>query len=121
MTAEMQVTIAALACVLILGQDDFYFDNVATILVYPKGYRARRRQALAGEAVIEGTEELLGEADYAGPIILAWSEVLHAAARAGLWREPRLPRVRPQGGHALRRRRRHAAHAERPARALGRR
>lgn len=83
MTPEVQVTIAALASVLILGQDDFFFDNVQTILVYPRGYKARRRHGLSGSAYIEATEEMLGEADYNGPIILAWSEVQAAAREPG--------------------------------------
>ena len=35
MTDEIKVTIAAQACLLALGVEDFYFDRVRTILVYP--------------------------------------------------------------------------------------
>lgn len=83
-TAEMQVTVSALAGVLVLGQDGFYFDNVMTVLVYPSGYRARRRQALgAGGAYLEGTEALEGEADPHGPITLSWDRVLEAGRAPG--------------------------------------
>jgi Mlc titration factor MtfA (ptsG expression regulator) len=83
MTVEIKVTLAALAGILILGQDDFYFDNVLTVLVYPSGYRARRRHGLGGEAFIEGMEELEGEADPNGPITLSWNSTLEAARQPG--------------------------------------
>src|SRR5438105_1905659 len=38
LTEAMRVVIAASAGVLILGFDDFYFDNVQTILVYPNAF-----------------------------------------------------------------------------------
>src|SRR4051812_12842205 len=38
LTDEIRVTIAALAAILILGIDEYYFDNVPTILVYPNAY-----------------------------------------------------------------------------------
>src|ERR1051326_4369151 len=34
-TDEVRITIAALAAILTLGFDDFYFDHVQTVLVYP--------------------------------------------------------------------------------------
>src|ERR1700737_5530679 len=38
LTDEMRVTIAALAAILIVSFDDFFFDNVVTILVYPNEF-----------------------------------------------------------------------------------
>ncbi len=71
---EMRVTIAALAAILILGFDDFYFDNVQTILVYPEEYVARQQHSIGG-AVMEEDSERLGEAQYRGPVILSWKEI----------------------------------------------
>ena len=41
MTDEIKVTIAAQACLMVVGMDeDLYFDHVLSILVYPTGYVA---------------------------------------------------------------------------------
>src|SRR5438105_13249050 len=37
-TEEIKVTIAAQACLLVLGMRHNYFDRVSSILVYPRGY-----------------------------------------------------------------------------------
>jgi Mlc titration factor MtfA (ptsG expression regulator) len=83
LTDDMRVTIAALAAILILGFDDFYFDNVATILVYPNEYVVKEERALAGGATLEGESDRLGEAHYRGPIILSWSEICQNALAPG--------------------------------------
>lgn len=75
LTDAMRVTIAALAAVLILGLDDFYFDNVQTILVYPDEYVARQQHAIGGGAIMEEDSERLGEAQHRGPVILSWKEI----------------------------------------------
>ena len=82
-TDEVRVTIAALAGVLVLGFDDFYFDNVQTILVYPDEYVAPVETAIAGGATMEEESERLGEAHQRGPIILAWAEVRENAWQPG--------------------------------------
>jgi MtfA peptidase len=74
-TDEMKVTIAALACLLVLGMDDFHFDNVQTILLYPAGFVARDKKGLADGTYLEGDSERLGEAHYRGPVILSWDEI----------------------------------------------
>ena len=66
-TEEMQVTIAAQACLMLLGVDDFYFDNVPTILVYPKTFSRESP---------DGTSHRAGEAWQGGPIVLAWNSAL---------------------------------------------
>src|SRR5437016_1331574 len=53
LTDEMRVTIAALAGVLILGFEDFYFDNVATILLYPNAFVVKEERAIGGGATME--------------------------------------------------------------------
>jgi len=58
-TEEMQVTIAAQACLMLLGVDDFYFDNVPTVLVYPKTFSRDvppRRRSLARRTDRAGLE-----------------------------------------------------------------
>src|SRR5688500_4046211 len=38
LTDEMRVTVASLACLLSLGWDDFHFDKLHTLLLYPGGF-----------------------------------------------------------------------------------
>lgn len=83
MTDEVRVTIAALAAVMILGFDDFYFDNVATILVYPNEYVVKDEHAIGGGATLEEESDRLGEAHYRGPVILSWDEIRENAAEPG--------------------------------------
>ncbi len=71
LTEEMKVTIAAQAGMMLLGVDDFYFDNVKTILVYPKAFR---RQTGSGWVMDE--THRAGEAWQGGPIILSWRDTL---------------------------------------------
>lgn len=73
---EMQVTIAALACYMVLGIPDEYFDNVLSILVYPTAYIAPDLETLPSGIVVEGGQARMGEAWYRGPVILSWEDVL---------------------------------------------
>ena len=83
LTDTIRVTIAALAAVLVLGKDDYYFDEVATILVYPDEYVARQERAIEGGATIEEDSERLGEAHHRGPVIVSWKEVRENALQPG--------------------------------------
>lgn len=90
-TDEVRVTIAALACVLLLGLEGFYFDNVPTILVYPEPYVAPEQEVIGG-VVLESASDRLGEAHQHGPVIVSWPEVLHCARNRGegtnlIWHE----------------------------------
>lgn len=83
LTEEMQVMVAGLACLLLLGFEDFYFDNVYSILLYPEGFIAREQRGLGGEFYLEGESERIGEAHYRGAVILAWNEVQIDAEAVG--------------------------------------
>src|SRR5207253_11194099 len=83
LTDEVRVTIAALAAILVLGLDDFYFDNVATILVYPNEYMVKEERAIGGGATLEEESDRLGEAHYRGPVILSWKEIHENAIAPG--------------------------------------
>ena len=72
-TEEMKVTVAANACLMLLGVEDFYFDNVNTILMYPQVFSRRQD---AGHST-GGVEHRSGEAWQGGPIVLSWRDVLH--------------------------------------------
>jgi Mlc titration factor MtfA (ptsG expression regulator) len=79
LTDEIQVTIAATACLLLLGQSHELFDDVETILVYPSTMVAPARtpgvMERGGEVAAPGPA-LLGQAIRGGPVILAWDRVL---------------------------------------------
>jgi MtfA peptidase len=76
-TDEMKVTVAAQACLLLLGMGHDYFSRVWTVLVYPSGFRVAREDALREGLVPEPIEPASGEAHDRGPVILAWDHVLH--------------------------------------------
>jgi Mlc titration factor MtfA (ptsG expression regulator) len=74
-TDEVRVTIAALACLMVLEFKDYCFDNVQTILVYPEAYTAPEQKVVGG-VVLEDASDRLGEAHYRGPLILSWADVI---------------------------------------------
>jgi Mlc titration factor MtfA (ptsG expression regulator) len=74
-TDEIKVTIAAQACLLVLGMKHNYFDRVLSILVYPRGYRVPAEDETDGP-FHDPRSARLGEAHYRGPVVLSWAEVL---------------------------------------------
>jgi Mlc titration factor MtfA (ptsG expression regulator) len=71
-TEEMQVTVAAQACLMLLGVDDFYFDNVSTVLLYPQVFRREVSDGVTANSV----SHRAGEAWQGGPIVLSWKDAL---------------------------------------------
>jgi len=65
MTDEIRVTVAAQACLLTLGFEDFYFDDVRTVLVYPSTF-VREIDGVASDAV--------GEAIDDSTVVLSWDD-----------------------------------------------
>lgn len=74
-TDEIRVTIAGQACLLLLGFGGRFFEQPATVLVYPDEYFARQTTTLPGGIVSESMSMRLGEAWQRGPVILAWSSI----------------------------------------------
>lgn len=82
MTDEVRVTVAAEACLLLLGREHDLYDDVESILVYPSTVFAAERRAGVferGALVVDAPEALLGEAHKGGPVILAWDAVRRGA------------------------------------------
>jgi Mlc titration factor MtfA (ptsG expression regulator) len=80
---EMRVTIAANACMLLLGLPHDMYRDVESILVYPSTVvQPRRMRSIfdASVAIEAEPQSLLGEAHTHGPIILAWDAV-HRGSR----------------------------------------
>lgn len=69
---EVKVTIAGTAALLLLGVQNFYFEHVNTIIVFPDPVR---RQSQGG--LIVGKESRhAGEAWQNGQVVLSWQDVL---------------------------------------------
>lgn len=76
-TDEVRVTIAAQACILLLGLEHDYFRNVRSVVVYPSTVVA----PAGGGSVFHSNEHVpvLGQAMLRGPIVLVWDAVLRGA------------------------------------------
>ena len=82
LTTEMQLVIAAQACLLTLGSPGEPYPDLRTVLVYPHTFVPRRardiRKWLPG-SVPEPERAELGEAWGNGTVVLAWASVLTGA------------------------------------------
>jgi Mlc titration factor MtfA (ptsG expression regulator) len=83
-TDEVRVTVAAQACLLLLGhpRPDCY-PRLRQILVYPDAFVVQRERPLAGGVVQAQRQALAGESWGHGQVILSWTEVLAGAADPG--------------------------------------
>jgi MtfA peptidase len=80
-TDEVRVTIAAQACLLLLGHEtpDF-FPRLKEILVYPGAFVVEREQAVGSGVVREQRQALSGESWSQGRVVLSWADALTGAA-----------------------------------------
>jgi Mlc titration factor MtfA (ptsG expression regulator) len=81
LTEEIQVTIAAHACLLVLNRNDdaALYDDVASILVYPGTLLVPPRPLGTFEqprAPIGHGETVIGQAMLGGPVVIAWDAAL---------------------------------------------
>ncbi len=81
-TDDIRVSIAAQASILLLGTEDlsYFYEDLRSVLVYPKTYVAKVKQRNNGIFVEEGFEQRHGEAWSHGYVILAWNEVQQGAS-----------------------------------------
>lgn len=71
---EIKVTIAAQACLLVLGIDyEYHYDQIRSLLVYPNTY-LHPPEIRAG--VFRNGAPVYGEAWHRGPIVLSWKNTL---------------------------------------------
>lgn len=78
LTDEICVTVAASACLLLLGLEHDMYRRVHSILIYPAAVRSPQRPAGFFEIASGPTPEsrgLLGEAHLGGPVLLVWDAV----------------------------------------------
>jgi Mlc titration factor MtfA (ptsG expression regulator) len=81
-TSEVAVTIAGIACMLLLNREPSYFPGFSSILVYPETYEADQVD-YDGMVETRRRSRRAGESWHRGPIVLSWSNVLHGAVNAG--------------------------------------
>jgi Mlc titration factor MtfA (ptsG expression regulator) len=80
-TDEVRVTIAAQACLLLLGHArPDYYPRLRQILIYPDAFVVHRERPLGDGLVHEQRRALTGESWAQGQVILSWAEVLAGAA-----------------------------------------
>lgn len=80
LTDDVKVTIAGEACLLLLGLDGIEYDNVREVLVYPTTViTPNAPHAQYGPIVESGSEPIIGEAAYGGPVLLVWDAVTETA------------------------------------------
>src|SRR5947209_4390399 len=71
-TDEMKLTIAAEAALLLLGEDDYYFDRVPTIFIHPHYQTTKAHHDLATAVLVEEDVLIDGQALAQGEIHLVW-------------------------------------------------
>lgn len=76
---EIRVTIAANACLLIVGLDLGWYRDVTTVIVYPSVAIRSGKRSLGGGIESDGPTSLAGEAMLHGPVMIAWDQTLGAA------------------------------------------
>ena len=77
-TEEMRVTVAALACFLLLNRKTSHYKGVSTILLYPEAYKVD--QARDGVTVKDESQGRLGESWDHGSVVLSWNSVKNSAS-----------------------------------------
>lgn len=73
----VKVSIAAMACIPLLGGVSDLYPYLTAILVYPDKYQAKYIDAGEDGVVSEGVESRLGESWDQGVIVLSWKEVTY--------------------------------------------
>jgi MtfA peptidase len=82
-TEEMRVTIAAYACLLVLGRPGSFYESLRSILVYPAPFWVAEEDEDDTGLVTERRHVLSGQAFDVSRIILSWEDVLQTADTPG--------------------------------------
>ncbi len=78
-TDEMRVTIAALACLLILNRETDYYPNLRQVLVYPDAFVVNKEESDESGVVSHERHVLSGESWSQSQVILSWLDVIEGA------------------------------------------
>ena len=76
-TDAMRVSVAAQACVPILGLGLDWYAGWTGIVVHPGDFRVRRSQMDEAGVLHEWDDELAGEAMPGGPVVISWDAAAH--------------------------------------------
>ncbi|NEU78874.1 M90 family metallopeptidase [Nostoc sp. UIC 10630] len=76
-TEEMKLTLAAVACLLLLNERGQYFPRLRSILIYPKAYFVEETTAIGKYVVEERRVARLGESWTNDQLVLSWEQVKH--------------------------------------------
>ena len=76
-TEEMELSIAAQACLLVVNSDTWY-SHLNTVLIYPGAFKSLRQER-EGYVVTEKETVRLGESWSRGPVILSWADTEQSA------------------------------------------
>ena len=79
---EMRVTVACLACILLLNRQATYFPGFSSILIYPDAYTVTE-VSYDGQLEVRRESTRAGESWHRGPVVLSWKDVLRGAANVG--------------------------------------
>jgi Mlc titration factor MtfA (ptsG expression regulator) len=77
---EVRVTVAAEACLLLLGRRARYFPTLRTILVYPGAFVVEKLRPEPSGVLQETRQVLSGESWAQGQVVLSWEDVVRGAA-----------------------------------------
>jgi MtfA peptidase len=72
---EMKLSIAAIACLLLLNERGKYFPKLRSILVYPTAYWVDSTVSVGNGVIEEKREARLGESWSRDQVVLAWEQV----------------------------------------------
>ncbi|HEY5595915.1 MAG TPA: M90 family metallopeptidase [Candidatus Bipolaricaulota bacterium] len=75
-TDEIRVTVAAHACLLLLGREPAFYPGLYSILVYPHPFVSKVTKLQPDGTVWEGPQVRLGQSSPRGSVVLAWDAVL---------------------------------------------
>ncbi|QMS91904.1 zinc-dependent peptidase [Nostoc edaphicum CCNP1411] len=74
-TEEMKLTIAAIACLLLLNESGQYFPKLRSILVYPNAYFVQETNSVGKYVVEERRVARLGESWTNDQLVVSWEQV----------------------------------------------
>jgi len=79
-TDEIRLTIAAQACVLLLGRPATYYPKLSAVLVYPTAYVVRDQTSTGGGMIVDVEQVRAGESWTRGEVVIASDQALAGAA-----------------------------------------
>lgn len=80
LTDEIRTVIAAQASLLVLGLGIDAYSDVSTVIVHPSSMRFNRTsQGPVSGTEVSGDVDLLGEATFEGPVVIAWDSAKRSA------------------------------------------